>query len=61
MLGKMSSKHFLTDRLLFIIYFAILEEWTLLRSVGPIYYFDLTGAEGVFPINFEFNLGYRLK
>ena len=31
------------------------------RSVDQIYYFDLTGAEGVFPINFEFNLGYRLK
>jgi len=37
------------------------EKWTLLGSVGPIYYFDLTGTDGVFPINFEINLGYRLK
>lgn len=37
------------------------EKWTLLGSIGPIYYFDLTGTDGVFPINFEINLGYRLK
>jgi hypothetical protein len=37
------------------------EKWTVLGSVGPIYYFDLTGSAGVFPINFEINLGYRLK
>jgi hypothetical protein len=37
------------------------EKWTLLGSVGPIYYFDLTGTDGIFPINFEINLGYRLK
>lgn len=37
------------------------EKWTVLGSVGPIYYFDLTGSGGVFPINFEINLGYRLK
>lgn len=37
------------------------EKWTLLGSVGPIYYFDLTGSDGIFPINFEINLGYRLK
>lgn len=39
----------------------VYEKWTVLGSLGPIYYFDLTGAEGVFPINFEINLGYRLK
>lgn len=37
------------------------EKWTLLGSVGPIYYFDLTGTDGIFPINFEINLGYRLR
>jgi hypothetical protein len=37
------------------------EKWTVLGSVGPIYYFDLTGSGGVLPINFEVNLGYRLK
>ena len=37
------------------------EKWTLLGSVGPIYYFDLTGSDGIFPFNFEINLGYRLK
>jgi hypothetical protein len=37
------------------------EKWTFLGSAGPIYYFDLTGSGGVFPIDFEINLGYRLK
>lgn len=37
------------------------ERWTLLGSLGPIYYFDLTGAGNVFPLNFEINFGYRLK
>ena len=36
-------------------------KWTLLTSVGPIYYFDLTGTGGFLPLNFEFNFGYRLK
>ncbi|GAB3228681.1 hypothetical protein J0A67_13910 [Algoriphagus aestuariicola] len=35
--------------------------WTFLSSVGPIYYFDLTGSGGFWPINLEFNFGYRLK
>jgi hypothetical protein len=35
--------------------------WTFLSSVGPIYYFDLTGSSGIWPINLEFNFGYRLK
>lgn len=35
--------------------------WTLLSSVGPIYYFDLTGSGGFWPINLELNFGYRLK
>ncbi|WP_133555527.1 hypothetical protein [Algoriphagus boseongensis] len=39
----------------------VYEKWTVLGSLGPIYYFDLTGTGGIFPINFEFNLGYRLK
>lgn len=37
------------------------EKGTLLGSVGPIYYFDLTGSDGIVPFNFEINLGYRLK
>lgn len=36
-------------------------KWTFLTSVGPIYYFDLTGAGGIFPLNFELNLGYRIR
>jgi hypothetical protein len=36
-------------------------KWTMLSSVGPVYYFDLTGTGGILPINLEFNLGYRLK
>ncbi|MBN7809364.1 hypothetical protein J0A68_00260 [Algoriphagus sp. H41] len=35
--------------------------WALLSSVGPIYYFDLTGSSGFWPVNLEFNFGYRLK
>lgn len=35
--------------------------WTALFSVGPAYYFDLTGAGGFLPIALEFNFGYRLK
>lgn len=35
--------------------------WTFLSSVGPVYYFDLTGSSGILPIMFEVNLGYRLK
>jgi hypothetical protein len=37
------------------------EKWTLLGSVGPIYYFDRTDTDGIFPVNFKVNLGYRLK
>ncbi len=37
------------------------ERWTLLGSLGPTYYFDLTGTGNVFPLNFEINFGYRLK
>lgn len=37
------------------------EKWTLLGSVGPVYYFDLAGSDGILPIDFEINLGYRLK
>lgn len=35
--------------------------WTLLSSVGPVYYFDLTGSGGFLPIYLEFNFGYRLR
>ncbi|GMQ29959.1 hypothetical protein [Algoriphagus confluentis] len=37
------------------------ERWTLLGSLGPVYYFDLTGSDGWLPINFEINFGYRLN
>jgi hypothetical protein len=33
------------------------EKWTLLGIVGPMYYFDRTNTDGIFPVNFEVNLG----
>ncbi len=32
----------------------------LLFDVGPIYYFDTNGKGNVFPIMFQFNLGFEL-
>jgi hypothetical protein len=33
----------------------------VLFDIGPIYYFDLKGNDGIFPIIFEFSLGYNLN
>jgi hypothetical protein len=33
----------------------------LLFSTGPIYYFDPSGAQGIFPITLDLNIGYNWK
>lgn len=33
----------------------------VLFDIGPIYYFDLKGNDGIFPIIFEFSLGYNIN